>query len=207
MNRLPVTGELDQRTLDAMWSPDARQSYHVVQFQDSTYNATKQSGSGNAGGDNNCGPASMGMALASLGLANLNNADPQALVAKMRTDSGTTAGNTTGPGVLETAAQKNGAETYRVDDMNEVKLAVMRGDPVVLYGVPNKGGTYYNAPASEGSIHDGSGHWVTVVGYDPQTDKFIVNDPLCRDGTLQLTQDQLTNYADFSVDSVAVHRP
>jgi hypothetical protein len=33
------------------------------------------------------------------------------------------------------------------------------------------------------------------------------NDPLCRDGTLRLTQDQLTHYADFSVDSVAVHKP
>ncbi|HVE85943.1 MAG TPA: C39 family peptidase, partial [Myxococcales bacterium] len=207
MNKLPVTGELDQRTVDAMWSPAARQSFQVVQFQNDTYNATKTAGSDNAGGDNNCGPASVGMALASVGLADLDNADPQALVNQMRADTGVPVPGKTGTTALELAAQKNGAETYRVDDLDEVKLAVMRGDPVTLYGVPNRDGAVYNAPASEGSIDPGAGHWVAVVGYDPKSDTFVVNDPLCRDGTRQLTQEQLSTYADFGTAGVAVHAP
>jgi peptidoglycan hydrolase-like protein with peptidoglycan-binding domain len=207
MNGLPATGELDQATLDEMWSSNARESVHIVQYDQATYNATKEDHTpGNYAGDNNCGPSSVAMALASVGLISIDNADPQATVEDIRGDSGTTAGNTTGTADLVRAAEANGAETYLVDDMNEVKLALMRGDPVVLYGVPNEGGVYFSGQVDPSVIGDGDGHWITVLGYNPPPDDtFIISDPLCPNGTIVVTADQLANYADFSVDSVAIH--
>ena len=91
--------------------------------------------------------------------------------------------------------------------LDELKLAVMRGDPVALYGQPNHDGTYYNGSTTMGAIDSGASHWIAVTGYDPATNTFTVNDPLSRGGTLQLTQAQLQTFADFSLPSVAVHRP
>jgi len=209
MNSLPGTGELDQATLNSMWSADAKISTHIVQFHEDRYNPTKS-----GGGSNNCGPASVAMALAATGLVEIDNQDPQALVADMRADSGTEAPNYTGPADLYTAAEANGAAPYYVNSMDDVDTALANGDPVVLFGVPNQDGTYYaghdmgsiSPPPAEGQ-EDHSHHWITVLGYDPKTDTYTISDPLSRDGVITCARSELETYADFSISSVAVHNP
>lgn len=188
MNGLEPTGEFDAATMQAMWSPDARISTFVTQFQTATYNATKD-----GGGSNNCGPASVAMNLAALGLATVNNADPQALIADVRGDTGTTAPDKTGPAELKAAARANGAVTRDVKDMDGVDAALARGEPVVLYGHPNQAGSYYDS-ANFGAIGTEDYHWISVVGKTADG-QYIIQDPLSRNGVVTVSRDELEVYA------------
>ncbi|MDP1830069.1 MAG: hypothetical protein Q8L48_42795 [Archangium sp.] len=195
MNGLPPSGEPDEATLTLMWSADARLSTFITQFETSTYNAEKDT----PGGDNSCGPASVAMNLAALGLITVDNADPQAVIATARTDSGTTAPNTTGTDQLKAAAEAGGATTTDVEDMDGLDAALARGEPVVLYGVPNQAGTWSRASDTYdtgdfGFIHEESAHWISVIGRTPEGD-YVIQDPLSREGTITVTREELEVYA------------
>lgn len=195
MNGLPPSGEPDEATLALMWSADARISTFVTQFETATYNAEKDT----PGGDNSCGPASVAMNLAALGLITVDNADPQAVIDVARTDSGTTAPNTTGTDQLKAAAETGGATTTNVEDMDGLDAALARGEPVVLYGVPNQEGTWSRESdtydtGNFGFIHEESAHWISVIGRTAEGG-YIIQDPLSRDGTITVTQEELEVYA------------
>ncbi len=195
MNGLAPSGEPDEATLELMWSEDARISTFVTQFKTETYNAEKDT----AGGDNSCGPASVAMNLAALGLTAVDNADPQTAIEVARTDSDSTAPNTTNADQLKAAAVAGGATTTDVEDMDGLDAALDRGEPVVLYGVPNQAGTWARASDTYatgrfGAIDEGSAHWISVVGRTAEGD-YIIQDPLSREGVITVTQAQLEVYA------------
>jgi hypothetical protein len=185
MNGLPVTGTLDDRTLATMWSPRAQISNHVMQVVDPAYNPSASAPSSS----NNCGPTSVAMALAAVGLAPIDNADPQRAIDAARAAAGGTSSDRTMPSDLERAVQAGGGESYRVRSLADLRTAIASGDPVVLFG-----NTY-------------GGHWVMVQGFDPATRTWLVSDPMSAGGVATWSQDQLNAYADFSSDSVAVRAP
>jgi hypothetical protein len=185
MNGLEGTGTVDDATLRAMWSPNARVSTHLVQVSDADYNHSSDAPSRS----NNCGPTSVAMALAAAGIAPIDNADPQAAIDAAREAAGGGSGDRTGPGDLEDGVTAAGGESYRVDSEEALQTALTNGDPVVLFG-----NTY-------------GGHWVTVLGYDAATNSYLVSDPMSHDGVARWSEEKMDGYANYSVDSVAVHNP
>jgi hypothetical protein len=183
MNGLEPTGTLSDETLASMWSPTALLSNHLRQVRDADYNHSADAPATSV----NCGPASVAMALAAVGLAPIDNADPQQAIDTAREAMG--AAGRTGPGQLEAAITAAGGTAYRVNSDAEVKLALANGDPVVLFG-----NTY-------------GGHWVTVQGYDPATDTYLVSDPMNPDGVSRWSKAEYDAYVNYSVDSVAVRDP
>jgi peptidoglycan hydrolase-like protein with peptidoglycan-binding domain len=183
VNGRPVTGTLDDDTLSTMWAADAKVSTEIRQVTNPNYNPSTNAPSSS----NDCGPTSVAMALASVGLLTIDNADPEAAIKAMRTLTGGTSSDTTGPGQLKTAITGGGGQPYDVKSLDELKLALAHGDPVVAFN---------------DNYH---GHWYTVTGYDPQSGKFLVNDPMSKTGTAWLAPSEMK--LDFGVPSVAVHRP
>jgi peptidase C39-like protein/SH3 domain-containing protein len=189
MNGLPV-GPMDDATLAAMWSADAKVNTHVMQFTNARWNPT------GPGSSNNCGPASVSMALAAAGIKPIDPADPEAAIDASRALTGGTKSDTTGSGQLTTAITGQGGQAYSITNMDQMQMAVSSGDPVVLFGYEQKNTDYRGA------------HWVAVVGYDKATDSFLVSDPLASDGVQRWSRADMQAYANFSVsDSVAVHNP
>lgn len=189
MNGLPV-GPMDDATLSAMWSSDAKVNTHVMQFTNGRWNPTGPSAS------NNCGPASVAMALGAAGLITIDPANPEAAIDASRAITGGTRSDTTGSTQLTNAVTQQGGQAYPITNMDEVQMAVSSGDPVVLFGYEQKNTDYRGA------------HWVAVVGYDKATDTFLVSDPLASDGVQRWSRADMEAYANFSVDSsVAVHNP
>lgn len=189
MNGLPI-GPMDDATLAAMWSADARGNTHVAQLHDPRWNPEA------TGSNNNCGPASVTMALAASGLVTIDPAHPEAAIDASRALAGGTAADTTGSGDLKDAVTGQGGQAYDITNMDEVQMAVSSGDPVVLFGYEQKNTSYRGA------------HWVAVIGYDQATDTFLVNDPLAPDGVQRWSRADMEAYANFEVDtSVAVHNP
>lgn len=194
MNGLEVTGELNDETLSTMWSADAKISTHLRQVTDATYNHSSDAPSKS----NNCGPTSVAMALAAAGIKPIDNADPQQAIDDARADTGGTNSTTTGSGDLIDAVEGGGGEAYLINNMDQVQMAVSQGDPVVLFG-------YRTDYDSDGDL---DAHWVTVLGYDAETQTYLVSDPMSRTGVETWTQADMDNYANFTVDqSVAVHNP
>lgn len=183
MNGLSDTGVADDATLAAMWGANAKISTEVRQASDQNYNPSKTVAAPNE----NCGPTSVVMALASLGMMPLNNADPNADIEAMRKLTGGNDHTGTGHGQLETAISTMGGSSYPVQSWDDVKLAVSRGNPVILFN------------------NDYGGHWVTVVGYDPKTNQFLVDDPMSKSGSKWESPD--ATHANFSSPSVAVEKP
>lgn len=185
MNGLEPSGTYDDATLAKMWSADATVSNHLRQVKDTTWNHSSDAPSRS----NNCGPTSVAMAAAAAGLIDLDNGDPQEAIDQMRKAAGGGNGDRTGPSDLIDGVKSVGGEAYEVKSMDEVKLALANGDPVVLFG-----NTY-------------GGHWVTVQGYDPATKTWLVSDPMSKDGVARWDEAKMNAYANFSVSSVAVHNP
>jgi len=183
MNGLEGTGTLDDETLAAMWSEDAVVSNHIRQVVNDTYNHSDDA----PARSNNCGPTSVAMATASLGLTTIDNDDPQQAIDDARAETGGTNSSRTGPGDLEDAVEAAGGQTYRLDSLDEAKLAIGNGDPVILFGT------------------DYDGHWVVAQGYDPETDTWLVSDPMSTTGVARWSDERMQAYFDPSVDSVAVH--
>ncbi|PZR04784.1 MAG: hypothetical protein DI536_33625 [Archangium gephyra] len=187
MNGLPATGQLDDETLASMWSSDAMTSTHLRQVVNAQWNHNSPNAT-----SNDCGPTATAMALAAVGLKPIDNDDPAAAIAAMREVMGGSSSDKTGTGDIEAGIAAGGGSSYRVDTSDEVMLAVTDGDPVVLYGWNAEYQTY---------------HWVTVQGFDPSTQTWLVSDPLSTTGVAQWSQAEFDTYFSDRTPSVAVENP
>lgn len=180
------------------------EAIHMTQVADPVYNP---------GGDPSnadCGPTSLAMGLAALGLdppgddgSSVQNridrtreamyggvdGSRDGVNADGSRNDGEHSGWTDFAGIRR-GAERSGADTYDVHNSNEVAQAVSQGHPVVLAGNPNMPGSYGERA---GIGYDG-GHFITVSGYDPETDTFTINDPLSHDGPIQVSRSELDAY-------------
>ncbi|HYV46525.1 MAG TPA: LysM peptidoglycan-binding domain-containing protein [Myxococcaceae bacterium] len=102
-----------------------------------------------------------------------------------------------GMGQLQTGLNKIGAQTQNLygDPVQSVDGAVGRGHPVILggSGVWNAWGANESASGRYLNYRNPGGHFVTVMG---KTDdgRYIVNDPLARNGAITVTGDQIRQF-------------
>lgn len=155
----------------------------------------------------NCGFASAHMALSALGLPLPTPADgtagtgtyPEVMELRRLGGGGTNDGNWGTVGQVVSALNAAGANAATVpntwgsdkaagvDVMKQAFLDPSNQEAFVVAGNPSLGWP-------ESSSYNG-GHFVTVVGYDPAKDKFIVMDPyVSPPGPIEVTPEQLANY-------------
>ncbi len=168
----------------------------VLQFNHPQYNPGGPSSSAN------CGPASVAMALANTSLLpdeldyTEGGSSPQATIDAVRVAG--TGGNDphafTSIGQMERAARAYGAETQSIRTMDDIDAALMRGDQVVLAGNPNHPGAY----GVGNGINYSGGHFINVTAMDTsyQPPRYVIQDPISRQGSLVVTQEQLQAYMD-----------
>jgi hypothetical protein len=98
---------------------------------------------------------------------------------------------------LATGLQRAGAQTQPLygDPVQAVEDALGRGHPAILggSGVWNAWGAQQDAAGHYLNHRDPGGHFVTVMG---KTDdgRYIVNDPLARDGAITVNADQIRQF-------------
>ncbi|GMU56737.1 MAG: hypothetical protein AMXMBFR33_58830 [Candidatus Xenobia bacterium] len=166
----------------------------VLQFNHPQYNPGGPSSSAN------CGPASVAMALANTSLLpdeldyTEGGSSPQATIDAVRV-AGTGSNDPhafTSIGQMERAARAYGAETQSIRTMDDIDAALMRGDQVVLAGNPNHPGAY----GVGNGINYSGGHFINVTAMDTsyQPPRYVIQDPLSRQGSLVVTQEQLQAY-------------
>lgn len=144
----------------------------------------------------NCGPASVVMALRKIGLdiPGFNGENSEAVLDKARilaTGQNNIAVGTT-DSELERLIEASGGKWSESTNFAEMTQWIKSGVPVVLAGNPAQG---WNHRYSNDQVYkfDG-GHWVTVSGYNQQTGKYIVNDPLSQIGAIEVTEQELYSY-------------
>lgn len=166
----------------------------VLQFNHPQYNPGGPSSSAN------CGPASVAMALANTSLLpdeldyTEGGSSPQTTIDAMRV-AGTGSNDPhafTSIGQMERAARAYGAETQSIRTMDDIDAALMRGDQVVLAGNPNHPGAY----GVGNGINYSGGHFINVTAMDTSYEppRYVIQDPLSRQGSLVVTQEQLQAY-------------
>ena len=151
-----------------------------------------------AAGNRDCGPASVAMTLRLLGKhipGVADSASPQKLINRVRALAGnvSNAMSTTNH-ELARALRAAGAKTREIADAVSIRQAVLAGKPVVLNGNPRHPGAYGpKFSAKQMTPYDGA-HWIVVSGFDEQSGKFIINDPLSKIGAVKVTPAQLEAY-------------
>ncbi|TNE50324.1 MAG: hypothetical protein EP343_08770 [Deltaproteobacteria bacterium] len=163
------------------------------------------------GSNSDCGPTSMAMALQGVGLtpeganANASTVDTvQAMRQSMYPDDPAQDGvtvNENGETVradsehsqwttfsaLITGAEAAGAEVNQIrPDTGEIAESVQNGNPVVVNGNPGEDGGGWADSYN-------SGHFITVSGYNAETETFTINDPL-DNAPREVSSEELSNY-------------
>lgn len=163
------------------------------------------------GSNSDCGPTSMAMALQGVGLspegADINSSTVdtvQAMRQSMYPDDPAQDGvtvNENGETVrndaehsqwtnftgLITGAEAAGAEVNQIaPNTDDIATAVQSGHPVVVNGNPGADGGGWSDSYN-------SGHFITVSGYNPETETFTINDPL-DNAPREVSKDDLSNY-------------
>jgi len=102
-----------------------------------------------------------------------------------------------GMGQLQTGLNEIGAQTQNLygDPVQAVDGAIDRGHPVILggSGVWNAWGANESASGRYLNYRNPGGHFVTVMG-KAADGRYIVNDPLARNGAITVTGDQLRQF-------------
>ncbi len=188
-------------------SPEEADRFHLVQYK-SDRNPDALSWT------NNCGPASLAMAL------NIKGKMPPGLSPEEQIDYARALMYPNNPNIeyrevngqrlpfldddrdltnefeVERGAEGVNLEADRMQGWNNLDQALADGRPVVLSGritsewrgeFPNSQ-SYQYAP-------DGTGHFLTVVGKTPDGN-YIVSDPMYSDGPVVMTRDQLAKFLD-----------
>ncbi|WIG94222.1 peptidoglycan-binding protein [Myxococcus sp. SDU36] len=95
-------------------------------------------------------------------------------------------------------------------DMAAVDAALSRGHPVILGGNPFGNDPDHQAWGPTARADDNylmgenfGGHWVTVTGMT-ESGNYIVNDPLCPNGPIEVTPEQMAEYVDGNLGMVEV---
>jgi peptidoglycan hydrolase-like protein with peptidoglycan-binding domain len=110
----------------------------------------------------------------------------------------------TGAGAVATVVRKNQVDVAAVD------AALSRGHPVILGGNPFGYDPDHQAWGPTAHADDNylmgknfGGHWVTVTGRT-EAGNYIVNDPLCPKGPIEVTPEQMAEYVDGNLGMVEV---
>lgn len=153
------------------------------------------------GWSSDCGPASLAMAAKAFG-AFREGLDPDTMIVAARSamDASADRHTGTGPDQVINGAHNLGLNSYEVQanlaGIDQVirsgGIAVVDGNPYpyeVELGFQNKGNQLY---ANDGFYN--GGHFISVVGIDQRTGNYIVNDPACKIGPIQLTRNQMVEY-------------
>ncbi|WP_375758623.1 peptidoglycan-binding protein [Corallococcus exercitus] len=112
-------------------------------------------------------------------------------------------------GVKEAGADATIVRKNKVD-VAVVDAALSRGHPVILGGNPFGDNSLHQAWGPTAYADDNylmksnfGGHWVTVTGRT-ESGNYIVNDPLCPKGPIEVTPEQMAEYVDGNLGMVEV---
>lgn len=202
--RLPPDGTVPRNV-------DAANGFHMTQYQ-SPYNTYTE-----LTGTNNCGPTSLAMALNVLGQMppGLNTEQQidyaRGLIYKdnastMTTVTGQTVpfiNNDTGEDALVGFDQivngplNAGVPAVNTHDWGVINDAITQGYPLVVAGTMSQSWKTEFPTANEGYGAGSGGHFIAVLG---KTDdgRYLVNDPMYKDGAVPMTQEQLQVFIGFN---------
>jgi len=171
--------------------PQDSNAYHITQFT-SAFNPH------GPGRSNNCGPASLAMAMLAFGTIpegiNPNNRQQIVQAARMAMTGNTDPEDKTNDSEVEDGADKVGLRSEKVGGIDGIAYALDQGKLVVAGGNPIH---YERALRLNGSNYGNEGkydggHFVLVVGR--QGNDFIINDPMSRMGKLTVSRNLLEAY-------------
>lgn len=155
-----------------------------------------------AAGNRDCGPASVVMALAALGIAvpgTRAGAAPQARIDRARLLARVNRGVSATNHDLERALHRSGTATETLQSLAKIRSAVLNGSPVILNGNPRNAGAYGHRFNKETLEPYNGAHWIVVTGIDSASGRYIINDPLSKTGALKVTARELEAYRDGSL--------
>lgn len=188
-------------------------AFHVSQWGENGYN----DGSEYYGG-NDCGPTSVVIAASMVGvMAHPDAANAGEAIDGVRDnilDFDSTESTTMDVTQVTEGVEEAGAvATQLPQSVQSVDEALSRGHPVIIGGNPFGGDPAHQAWGPTASAngnylmdHDFGGHWATVVGRTPEGN-YIVNDPLCPNGPIEVTPEQMAEYIDGGFGVVEVAPP
>lgn len=167
--------------------------YFFTQFRNPKWNPNGPARS------NNCGPASLAMALKALGKA--GDGDPQKLIEQSRVIMTGRGGNSlTNNSQILRGARQAGLQGETVSGASSFDTALDAGKMIVALGNPGK--SYGNRLTSSQYSKYNGGHYILVVGkeQDQQGRKqYIINDPLSRIGKLSISEREMRAYGQSGV--------
>jgi peptidoglycan hydrolase-like protein with peptidoglycan-binding domain len=189
-------------------STEDANEYFLTQWGGTPYN----SANGAPYGYNDCGPTSTVMALSSIGLMERPSPENASTTIDAVRDAAigrdTTQSQRMGFGSLQRAVQQYGGQTQMLSGIDGIDQAMERGNPVVIGGNPWQAwGAGERAQGNYLNSRDPGGHFVTVLG-KTQDGKYIVGDPLVKNGTIAVSREQLeTFFRNGGFGAMEVYRP
>jgi LysM repeat protein len=145
-----------------------------------------------------CGPAAVVMALLARGITprGWDPANPGEAIEQVRVDMGLERGTLTGgtnEGQVAAVLRSYGIEPTQTGDFDEMMTAVEQGRPLVLAGNTRTLPYATNVKDPEAGVD----HFLSVVGYDPKTQRYGVYDPIAIEpGVKWLTRDEVYAFTD-----------
>lgn len=176
--------------------PSDPNAFFFNQFRHAKWNPNGPSRSAN------CGPASLAMALKAFGIVppGADPGDPESMIDKTRramTGNEDDHAYTNVHAVLK-GARAVGAEAEPVNGLGGVEAALADGRLVVLAGNPHAYGPRFGGQMSQ---YDG-GHFILVTGRT--AGGFLINDPLSRVGSVEVSREELKTYMGYQGWNVGV---
>ncbi|MDX1985676.1 MAG: C39 family peptidase [Candidatus Obscuribacter sp.] len=161
----------------------------------------------NAPGDYNlnCGPAALVMAFRQLGETQFWNEDPQQAIDRARLSlTGRLADEFTSLEQMESLAGQHNLYTERLSDIGQLKLSLEKGAAIIALGNPFASG--YAARIEKeaygpcGTLQNkGCRHFIVVAAYVEGAAKYIINDPLSKNGPILISESEMKAYLDSGV--------
>jgi hypothetical protein len=181
------------------------ESYFICQFQNNKWNP------GGPPSSSDCGPASLAMVALAMGKLD-PNLDRDTLLVQARELMAPNSDRHTGTdtGQVTDAARRLGLNAQGISaDTSSILQALKNGAMCVVSGNPIQyeqelgfnDGT--NDKYADFGQYNG-GHFIAVVGVDQRSGNFVVNDPACKIGPIELTPQQLQTYMDANPGVVAI---
>ncbi|WP_224246358.1 peptidoglycan-binding protein [Hyalangium gracile] len=201
--------------------------YAAAQAEAGNHFINQMWGDTDGDGNQNCGYASANMGLSYLGvpgwsLQGVSEADGFASTMSLReagakgtadTDYSTPGGiykALTTQAMQEAGVQvevwKNEWNGSREADVDKMRLAFMNGDNHTAFVVAGNPDTGWGDEAGMDALYRGNdvfngGHFVSVVGYNPETDKFLVMDPMANQPIEVSAEDMVKYMGDQNVST------
>jgi peptidoglycan hydrolase-like protein with peptidoglycan-binding domain len=183
--------------------------YFLTQWGGTPYN----SANGAPYGYNDCGPTSTVMALSSIGLMERPSPENASTTIDAVRDAAigrdTTQSQRMGFGSLKNAVEAYGGRTQMLSGgIPGIDEALERGNPVIIGGNPWQAwGATERANGNYLNSRDPGGHFCTILG-KTENGKYIVGDPLVKNGTIEVTKEQLeTFFRNGGFGAMEVYRP